>query len=117
MLISVLPTKRFEMNLSIITACIPALKRFLSDLKADVMQVETPNRIDLSYQLSRARTGSSMLEPSIDKSADGGPRYMRNWSSRRSRHSVGNTRAVYSLTVKDRGDSIDELTKARGGSI
>ncbi len=46
---SVLQTNRFEMNLAVITACIPGLKHFLSELQGGLTQLDIRSHIKLEH--------------------------------------------------------------------
>ncbi len=71
---SVLQTDRFEMNLAVITACIPGLKHFLSELPGGLTQLDIRSHIKQSYRVSNRGYGWSMLESHLKKGPGGRPR-------------------------------------------
>ncbi len=62
------------MNLAVITACIPGLKRFLSELQGGLTQLDIRSHIKQSYRLSNIGNGWSTLESHLNKGPAGRPR-------------------------------------------
>lgn len=55
------------MNLAVITACMPGLKRFLSELQGGLTQLDIRSNMKQSYRLSNRGNGWNTLESHLNK--------------------------------------------------
>ena len=103
--------------LSIITACVPTIRRFLADISSGMIAVNIPEPLELamkSRSASYAEKGSRVVGrwPKLNRSTNKAPANSYDMEPSfevQNHHGFGSARAVFHKSVVERSESIEGL--------